>query len=329
VTHDEVDLIRAAQRGDEDAYGRLVAPHRAELHAHCYRMLGSTVDAEDAMQEALVRAWRGIGRFEGRSSLRSWLYRIATNACLKLIDRRPGRILPVDYGPAADPYEPLGAPITDSVWVDPYPTPEGGIERLESVELAFVAALQHLAPGPRAVLMLRDVLGFSGAETAELLDTTPTAVYSSLQRAHKAIRERSPDRDQQATLRELGDEAVRGVATRFIDAWERRDVEALVSLLTEDAVFSMPPLPAWFRGSDAIRAFALRMPMAPPNRWRLLPTSANGQLAFAAYGWNDESRDYVAHSLNVVTLRGPRISAMTAFLTPDPFAALGLPPTLD
>jgi RNA polymerase sigma-70 factor (ECF subfamily) len=256
------------------------------------------------------------------------LYRIATNACLKLIDRRPRRVLPMDYGPVADPHDPLGAPITESVWVDPYPTPEGGIERLESVELAFVAALQHLAPAPRAVLILRDVLGFSGSETAELLDTTPTAVYSSLQRAHKAMQQRSPDRSQQATLRELGDEAVRGVANRYIDAWERRDVDALVSLLTEDAVFAMPPLAAWFRGWDAIRAFVVSMPMAPPNRWRLLPTSANGQLAFGAYGWDHASGDYVAHSLNVITLSGPRISEMTAFLTPDPFPALGLPTTL-
>jgi RNA polymerase sigma-70 factor (ECF subfamily) len=324
----EVDLIRSAQRGDEEAYARLVMPHRAELHAHCYRMLGSTADAEDAMQEALLRAWRGIGRFEGRSSLRSWLYRIATNSCLKLIERRPRRVLPVDYGPAADPRGPRGAPITESVWIDPYPTPEGGLERIESVELAFIAALQHLAPGPRAVLILRDVLGFSGAETAELLDTTPTAVYSSLQRAHKAMRQRSPDRSQQATLREIGDEAVQTIVSRYVGAWERGDVDALVALLTDDAVFSMPPLATWFRGLAAIRLFVANRPMAPPNRWRLLPARANGQLAFGAYNWNQEDGTYMAHSLSVVTLTGAGITEVTAFLTANAFPALGLPPNL-
>jgi RNA polymerase sigma-70 factor (ECF subfamily) len=329
VTPNEAELIRAAQGGDEEAYGQLVGPHRAELHAHCYRMLGSTADAEDAMQEALVRAWRGIGRFEGRSSVRTWLYRIATNACLKLIDRRPHRMLPVDYGPTADPHQPLGAPITETIWIDPYPTPEGGLERLESVELAFIAALQHLAPGPRAVLILRDVLGFSGTETAELLDTTPTAVYSSLQRAHLAMRQRSPGRSQQATFRKIGDEAVRAIANRYVEAWERRDVDALVALLTEDAVFSMPPFPTWFRGLDAIRAFAASQPMAPPNCWRLLPTWANAQLAFGAFGWDPEAGKFVAHSVNVVTLAGAHIAEVTAFLRPDPFPALGLPATLN
>jgi RNA polymerase sigma-70 factor, ECF subfamily len=328
-TPEEIDLIRAAQKGDEEAYSRLVAPHRAELHAYCYRMLGSTADAEDAMQEALVRAWRGIGRFEGRSSLRSWLYRISTNACLRLIERRPRRVLPVDYSPGAEPHEPMGAPVSESVWIDPYPTPEGGIERLESVELAFITALQYLAPGPRAILILRDVLGFSGAEAARLLDTTPTAVYSSLQRARKAIRLKAPDRSQQATLREIGDETVRTIANRYIAAWERADVNALVAMLAEDAIFSMPPLPTWFRGREPIRRFVTTMPMASPNRWRLLPTSASGQLAFGAYGWNQELQEFAAHSLNILTLRREAICEVTAFLTADAFPSLGLPPTLD
>jgi RNA polymerase sigma-70 factor (ECF subfamily) len=209
-------LLETARRGDEEAYRRLVEPHRTELHAHCYRMLGSVHDAEDALQDALVRAWRGLPKFEGRSSLRSWLYRIATNTCLDLVERRPKRVLPVDYEPA-DPHEGPGEPITESVWVEPYPderlgledglaAPEAQYEQREGVELAFIAALQHLPANQRAVLILREVLGFSAQETAETLETTVASVNSALQRARKAVDERLPEQTQQATLRALGDE---------------------------------------------------------------------------------------------------------------------------
>src|ERR687896_602019 len=185
-------LLDAARVGDEDAFARLIEPHRRALHAHCYRMLGSVTDAEDALQEALLNTWRGLPRFEGRSSLRSWLYTIATNACLRAIERRPGRVLPVDYGPPADPHRPLGEPLVESTWIEPYPDerlglddgpagPEARYEQRESIELAFIAALQHLPARQRAVLILRDVLGFSGAEVADALDTSPASVYSLLQ----------------------------------------------------------------------------------------------------------------------------------------------------
>src|SRR3954470_24758908 len=167
-------LLDAARAGDENAYQLLVEPHRRELRAHCYRMLGSRADAEDAVQEALLRAWRGLPRFEGRSSLRSWLYRIATNVCLKAIERRPRRVLPVDFGPPGDPHDPAERPLTESAWIDPYP--DEAVEQRESVELAFVAALQHLAPRQRAVLLLRDVLGFAPAEIAVALDASPASV---------------------------------------------------------------------------------------------------------------------------------------------------------
>ena len=166
------DLLAAARSGDETAFERLVDPHRRELHAHCYRMLASVHDAEDALQEALLGAWRGVGRFEGRSSLRTWLYTIATNACLRLLERRPQIVLPIDYGPPADPHDPIAEPL-DARWLEPYPDAGLGYEQRESVELAFIAALQHLPPRQRAVLILRDVLGFSGAEVAEALETTP------------------------------------------------------------------------------------------------------------------------------------------------------------
>ena len=188
--------LDAARRHDEPAFARLVEPHRAALHAHCYRMLASTADAEDALQETLLRAWRALPGFEGRSSLRSWLYRIATNVCLRAIEKRPKRVLPVDYGPARDPHGGPEAPLVESVWVDPYPdealadgagSPEARYEQRESVELAFVAALQHLPGRQRAVLLLRDVLGYAPAEIAETLETTPAAVYSALQRAHEAV----------------------------------------------------------------------------------------------------------------------------------------------
>ena len=204
-------LLEAARTGDEDAFARLVEPHRRALHAHCYRMLGSVADAEDALQDALLNAWRGLAKFEGRSSLRSWLYTIATNACLRAIERRPKRVLPIDYAPAADPHDGLAEPLVESVWVEPYPDerygledglagPEARYEQRESVELAFIAALQHLPARQRAVLILRDVLGFSARETAGALEMSPPGVDSALQRAHKAVDERLPDRSQQAVL---------------------------------------------------------------------------------------------------------------------------------
>src|SRR5215216_5759271 len=229
ATAQERELLRTARGGDEDAYRRLLEPHRSELHAHCYRMLGSVHDAEDALQEALLRAWRGLPRFEGRSSLRSWLYTIATNTCLNLIARRPKRVLPIDYGPAADPHDGPGEPVVESVWVEPYPdeqlgladgfaAPEARYEQRESVELAFVAALQHLPARQRAVLILREVLGFSAGEVADALETTPASVYSALQRAHKTVDERLPERSQQATLRSLGDDGLRRIVDRFVVA---------------------------------------------------------------------------------------------------------------
>ena len=234
-------------------------------------MLGSVPDAEDALQESLLRAWRGLPGFEGRSSLRSWLYRIATNTCLKAIERRPKRLLPVDFGPAADRDERPGAPLVESVWVEPYPdeglggehgAPEARYEQREAVELAFIAALQQLPPRQRAVLILCDVLGFSGAEVADVLETTTASVYSALQRAHKAVDERLPERTQQATLRVLGDAALRDVVSAYVDAWERGDIDAVVSMLTEDAMIAMPPMATWYRGRDAVAWFLRGWPLA-------------------------------------------------------------------
>ena len=309
--------------------------HRRDLHAHCYRMLGSLHDAEDALQDTLLRAWRGYARFEGRSSLRTWLYTIATNTCLTAIARRPARALPVDYGPAADPHGPGTEPLAESTWIEPYPddalglgagaaAPEARYERRESVELAFVAALAHLAPRPRAVLILREVLGFSAREVAGVLDTTVASVNSSLQRARKTVDERMPPMSQQATLRMLGDERTRGLVERYTDALESGDVEAVLALLVEDATWSMPPLPEWYGGHVAIAGFLEHGPMR--ERWRHLATHANGQLAVGCYMWNDEQDAYAAQVIDVLTLRGDRIAAVTSFIGGALFRAFGLPP---
>jgi RNA polymerase sigma-70 factor, ECF subfamily len=336
LTANKRELLEAARRGDRDAYGRLVGPYRAELHAHCYRMLGSVPDAEDALQEALLRAWRGLPRFEGRSSLRSWLYTIATNACLKAIARRPKRVLPIDYAPAADPHDGPAEPVTESVWLEPYPDeklgleggllgPEARYEQREGIELAFTAALQHLPARQRAVLILRDVLGFSARETAEALETTPVSVDSALQRAHKTVNERLPTQSQQATLRSLGDDALRGVVDRYVAAWERNDVDAVVAMLTEDARMTMPPLPSWYSGREAVASFLRGWPLSDVKRWRLLPASANAQVAFGGYIWDDKAGSFTPHSVNVLTLHGTQIEEITAFLTPDAFRRFGLP----
>jgi RNA polymerase sigma-70 factor, ECF subfamily len=338
-------LYEAARGGDAGAFGRLVEAYRGELHAHCYRMLGSVHDAEDALQDALLRAWRGLSRFEGRSSLRSWLYRIATNTCLDLIKRRPKRVLPIDYAPAADPHGGPGRPLSETVWVEPYPDeplgvpdgralPEARYEQRESVELAFIAALQHLPASQRAALILREVLGFSAREVAETLDTTTASVNSALQRARKTIDERLPERSQQATLRALGDDAVRTLVERYVDAWERGDVDAVASMLAEDAAIAMPPMASWFRGPDVLVflrdwAFSGRLYNAlGRRRVRVIPTRASGQPAFGTYSWDPETERFLPAVLQVITLRGDRIEEITGFVVPDLFSRFGLPAEL-
>jgi RNA polymerase sigma-70 factor (ECF subfamily) len=334
VTGREAELIERARGGDEHAYGELVGPHRPTLHAHCYRMLGSLDDADDALQEALLRAWRGLGRFEGRSSIRTWLYRIATNSCLRLLRGRPRRMLSPDHAPPAAAYTRPGSPLPESVWLEPYPdapflladdtaAPAARYEQRESVELAFVAALQHLPPRQRAVLLLREVLDFSAREVAELLNTTVPSVNSALQRARQSTSERVPEQSQQATLRALGDERCRELVTRYMDAIERADVGALVGLLTDEPVWAMPPVTTWYQGRDAVTAFLEEGPGTV--RWRHLPARASGQLAVGCYVWDAERGDYEAAVLDVLTVRGERIAEVTGFIAPRLFARFGLP----
>jgi RNA polymerase sigma-70 factor, ECF subfamily len=318
-------LLERARAGEETAFDSLLAPYRRELHAHCYRMLGSLHDAEDALQDALLRAWRGLGKFEGRSSLRTWLYTITTNTCLAHIARRPKRVLPIDYGPATDPHVAPGEPVVESVWIEPYPDeilgvedgladPEVHFERRESLELAFIAALQHLPASQRAVLILREVLGFSAKEVANTLETTVAAVNSALQRARVAVEERVPEKSQQATLRALGDDSISELVSRYVDAWERNDVEAFAAMLTEDATFAMPPLASWYEGREAIAVWASKSPLSGDWRWRTIQTTANGQLALGFYAWNQQDQGYRPFALNVLTLSGERVSAVAAFI---------------
>jgi RNA polymerase sigma-70 factor (TIGR02960 family) len=293
-------------------FDRATAPYRRELYAHCYRMLGSVHDAEDALQEALLAAWKGFAGFEGRSSLRAWLYRIATNACLRLIERRPKRILTPDHGPPRTQTEDLGEPVMEPIWLEPYiESPEDRYLEREGVELAFVAALQHLPGTQRATLILREVLGFSAAETAELLDTTPASINSAMQRARAAVEQRVPDRTQQAELASLGAAGLKALVDEFVRAWEQADLPALVELLAEDAQFTMPPLPAWFDGRDDVAMFLRERVFALP--WRLVELEVNGQLGFACYA----GPELVLGAVNVITLRDGRITRINGFTDPS------------
>ena len=311
------DLLNAARSGDADAFERLVGPYRGELLAHCYRMLGSPHDAEDAVQESLVRAWRGIGGLDERGFVRAWLYKIATNRCLTALDRSSRRELPVDVLP--------GTPETEVSWLEPYPgqSPEASYLATESVELAFIAALQHLSALQRAVLILREVLGFSAAEVAGQLDTSTAAVNSALQRARKVIGDAGVS--QQSVLRDLGPDGVEEIVTSWITAWQAGDVDGIVAMLADDARFSMPPLPEWYLGPEAIRAFLAGGPLQ--SRWRFLPTSANGQLAFGTYLWDEDAGAYVPGGLDVLTIRDGRVAEIISFLSAD-LTDFGLPATL-
>jgi RNA polymerase sigma-70 factor (TIGR02960 family) len=326
-----MSTLAAAQAGDERAFAELVAGHRRELLVHCYRMLGSREDAEEALQEAMLAAWRGLSGFEQRSSLRAWLYRITTNCCLRLADRRPKRMLSWDHGPARSPGDDLGMPVPGPIWLEPWfddvpataddADPAVSYGRKESVGLAFVAALQHLTPNQRAVLILREVLAFSAAEVAQLLDTSTQSVNSALQRARKTVTERAPSRSQQD---EGLDADRRGLVDAFVEAFERADVPALVRLLAEDVRFTMPPLPAWFDGRDDVAGFFAQRVFA--IAWRVLRAEVNGQPAIACY--EQAEGEFRLGAVVVLSSRGGTISWIASFLDPAVLARSGLPAAL-
>jgi RNA polymerase sigma-70 factor, ECF subfamily len=331
----------AATLGSAD-FARLTDPFRPELLAYCYRMLGSLHDAEDQLQETLIRAWRSYGQFEGRSSLRTWLYRIATNSCLRALENRGRRPLPAGLGGPADPDGPLDPVATEVRWLEPFPDvlldaeltdPAAIVTSRQDLRLALIAALQYLPGRQRSVLILRDVLMWRAAEVAELLGISTAAVNSVLQRARARLRDAGPVRDE---VTEPADADQRALVDQYAAAIENADVAALTRLLRADATFEMPPQSAWFLGREAIGRFLAVNVLREPGALRTIPTSANGQPALAVYR-RDPDGPYRAHVVQVLTCtvageageaRVAGIARIVAFRDPSLFPAFGLPPEL-
>ena len=320
----------------EDVFEFLVEPYRRELLAHCYRMFGNGQDAEDALQETLLRAWRGIAEFQERSSLRTWLHKIATHTCLNMLTKRSRKVLVTGYFPPVDPELPLKAPIEENIWLEPYPdallysnetTPEARYEQRESLEIAFMAAIQLLPPKQRAAFILCDVLGFTAQETAETLHQSTAAVNSALQRARLKLEQHRPKLSQQTEIHALGDKEVRRLVSNYIDAMQRADLSAMLALLTEDVKWSMPPIPSWYYGKENIARFLTQHPF--PLKWRHLVTQANGQIAVGCYFWNKDKSVYEAICLDVLTLRDGHIAAVTGFFSGKFVRLCGLPTELN
>ena len=308
------DLMSRARAGDGEAFGELTEPYRRELQVHCYRMLGSFQDAEDALQDALLAAWQGIGGFEGRSSLRTWLYRIATNRCLnarRSASRRPAKEWDV---PNVEPPEPTR--LGEVVWLEPFPDallPEARYEQTESISLAFVTALQVLPPRQIAVLILRDVLGFHANEVAGMLDSTVESVKGALKRARASLRHRRATTHERQPPPARDSPSEHAIVAKFVRAWESADLDALVALLTDDVFMSMPPMPLEYEGRDVVARFCASI-FGSGRRFDLVPTRANGQPAFGAYLHGPAG---IRHGVGmyVLTLTGDRICAMTRFDT--------------
>jgi RNA polymerase sigma-70 factor (ECF subfamily) len=329
------DPLSRARAGDQDAFGELVDPYRRELQLHCYRMLGSVQDAEDLLQETLVAAWRGLGRFEGRASLRAWLYRIATNRCLNALRHRKRR--PQEVSSMVEPPDPTR--MAEPTWLEPYPDallegiadtaagPEARYDTRESVGLAFVATLQHLPPRQRAALVLRDALGFDTTEAAAMLGSSEGSVKGALQRARATLDARLPSGGlERAPLPNSARE--RELVGHFAEAVERGDTAGIVSLLTDDAWLTMPPEPYEYQGGEAIARFLEDRAARRGAHYRLVPTRANGQPAFGCYLPDPHAPVARAYGMMVLTLSDDRLSAITWFGERSLFSHFGLPRTI-
>jgi len=335
-------LVKEAVEGDQAAFEQLAEPHRRELNVHCYRMLGSIEDAEDAVQETYLRAWARLASYAGRAPFRAWLYGIATNACLDMLRRRKARVWPTDIVGPADPGAEPTSPAEIS-WLQPYPDrllafpapaegePEFAVAAKETIELAFLAAIQRLPARQRAVLILRDVLDWSAKDTAVTLETTAAAVNSALQRAHAGLAAHVPlDRDEWP----VRDRATAGAAEKLllqqlVEAWERADTKALVALLRDDARMVMPPRATWFAGSAAIGLFLREHVFdVMGHGWRLVPTAANRQPAFGLYWRAPDDLEFRAFAIGVLTVEDDAITELAIFGEPALFAAFDLPATL-
>ncbi|RAY10793.1 RNA polymerase subunit sigma-70 [Actinomadura craniellae] len=331
-------LVAAARAGDEAAFAALAERHRGELRVHCYRMLGSLDEAEDLVQETFLRAWKNLRGFEGRATFRAWLYRIATNACLDFLDGRARRVLPHDLAPPGDTTLGL-APRTDIPWLQPFPDrlrepaedgPDATAIARETLELAFLAAIQHLPPRQRAVLILRDVLGWPAKQAADLLECSVASVHSASQRARATLRRHLPERRSEWAPSAEPTERERAVLRRYMEAVGRADLAAVAELLAEDVRTVMPPYPLWLRGRDAVMAALAASwdPDAPGyvGRFRMVPVQANGRPGVASYLRGPGEREYRASAIGVVRVEGDRITEITAFHDPGLFPAFGLSP---
>jgi RNA polymerase sigma-70 factor (ECF subfamily) len=323
---------------DESAFQDWIAQYRHELLVHCYRILGSMDDAEDALQETWLRAWRRLSSLKERAALRAWLYKIATNVSLDMLDHRKSRALPATLFPSADPDEMLPDPIADPIWLDPMPdtlldglpaNPEARYETRESITLAFLAVLQKLPPRQRAILLLRDVLGWKTQEVANLLEVTTVAVNSTLQRARETMK-REYDKPGVHILVRPENAETANLLSRYVQAWEAADSGTLITLLRDDAVLTMPPFPTWFRGTTAIQSFLdqLLFTQATPGVFRMAATRANGSPAFAVYQ-RDNLGVYRPTALQILTIADDRIAQIDDFIALDDrlFSQFGLPLT--
>ncbi|MEP7284928.1 MAG: sigma-70 family RNA polymerase sigma factor [Chloroflexota bacterium] len=327
--------LAAARSGDQQHFSELIEPYQCELRAYCYRLLGSLQDAEDAVQETMLRAWRRLDTFEGRASFRAWLYKIATNVSLDALDKAKRRGLPSTLYPPADPQTSHIVPINDPIWLDPFPDDwldESAMELethyalRESVTLAFLTALQVLPPRQRAVLVLCDVLDWRASEVAQFLAITTSAANSALHRArstlskHYLIGQTKP-----ATI----SSSTRTLLERYVRAWETTDVAGLVSLLKEDATYTMPPTSTWFQGREAVRRFFASSIFVQGLSYRLQPIHVSSQPGFAAYLHNPQSDQFEAHAIHVLNLNNDQLVALTTFLNPALFSHFGLPNLLN
>ena len=333
-TPTQAGLVLAAQAGDQMAFEALVDGYRRELLVHCYRMLGSFHDAEDLVQETLLRAWEKRTSLTSPGSYRAWVYRIATNLCLNRLRSAPRRSLPPGTYPQSDPSSPAPPRLREPIWLEPFPDeleasqrsdPEGRALRLEQITLAFLVALQCLTPEQRAILLLRDVLEWEASEVAQWLNLSVPAVNSALQRARSALRQRKVGSE---TPMHLARPQLQGLLDRYVALWEQADILGLVALLREDAWFTMPPFPVWFQGhTDIARVFATYI-FTPGRQWRLLPTRANGSPAFGLYRREARADVYQLFGMVVLGMEGEQIASLVAFLDVSSISSFALPPTL-
>jgi len=338
-SNDLVNMLAAARHGDSEAFKSLTEPYRYELLTHCYRMLGSVEDAEDQLQETLLRAWRRLETYAGRASFRAWLYKIATNACLDALEHRSRRILPLEPSAPAHPFEPNSIPAEESAWIQPFPeewlaptsaNPEAQYDAYESISLAFLVALQVLPPRQRAVLILSDVLGWSMNEIADNVGASLASVTSLLHRARTTMKQRNRSGRRDSTRVGIPDVQTRQLLERYVRAWESADIDGIISLLTDDAAFPMPPLPLWIQGKGAIRSQLQEQIFSGEahGRWKLIPLRANGQPGFAFYRIDENDQNYHPFALQVLSLEEGLVSGAITFGFPALFRFFNLPDIL-